>query len=860
MPTLHYCAVPCVAAQVPDGWQPDSQPFGKSACTASQGRSKWLLLKSPWVEVTGCGPAACSPGRTPQPHLAHLQNLQLQLAVHLVYIRLLLACCSRSFRATLIWRLIAAEAQNLVDNTMADNTTANDVVGWVADRPERSTLTLIWSCVITIFACTWNVLHLNVPGRRDKSWERALRKAKWMVINILFPEFILSKAICDLRLAARQLQEFGENMQKINKPIEWTDEYQRGFFHKTVVRRWKWEVAPLPPLLNSLLQFSSHLLGFSQRLRFGFPYNRRKTSSSDIEMEPMRSSPDGVDFQNEGREQEDRQLGANLVSEGHERSDEEHQLSHSIAEVSSSEGFEQQSPCTNTHHDSAGDLEGEDQAHEDVMQTLERIYSPIWDITQEWTLVHSYYAQMGGLLYNPRFWKYPIFLTACQLTSRWKWDWENGGTDEHPLTRLVLSEKDIQDKSKADWLAKGLALLQVTWFVLNVMVRRATGLLITQIEIATVAFAIMAVFIYLANWWKPKDISESTRLIFRNLNEHGPNQVYDRRESFLNRLLHPGTQPEVWLWRVPNDFVWLEGDTPLLHYLMGGSSLIFGGLHCLAWNFEFPTQAELFCWRIASLMSAVLPVVALAINAGLGYVAVTYADDQIRSKMLTALKRKSLDRLPDEWWKLALRHPFWSWKHNEQVAFVSMSKESRNWGEKPTPAIVEHCKRNNDEWAKATIEFSAIWNFRGKLKMFRGCWVYALEGRNDQPSILRSWWYTAGLGMEPRKLQGRNGVLEFCREYEAMVSNESGVSVPDTNTTYVEEMLRAFNEAGYVFPRMRAFRERCSQVSNVTTIIGIILYAIARLIIIVLLFTSLRAAPAGVYQDTAWTRFLPNIS
>lgn len=374
-----------------------------------------------------------------------------------------------------------------------------------------------------------------------------------------------------------------------------------GFLSEIVVRRWKWEVAPLPPLLNSLLKFSSHLLGFSQRLRSIFPYNRRKSSRSDIEMEPMRSSPDGVDFQNEGREQRNQQLGTNLVFEDYEQSNGEPQLPNSIHGVSSSEGPEQHSPGTNTH-DSTSDLEGEDQAREDVTQTPKRINRAIRDITQEWTLVHSYYAQMGGLLY----YRGVLVFTAYQLTSRCKWDWENGGTDEHPLTRLVLSEKDIQDKSKADWPAKGLALLQVTWFVLNVIVRHATGLLITQIEIATVAFAIMAVFIYLANWWKPKDISESTMLIFRNLKWGWPNQD-DERESFVHRLLRPGTRPDALESRVPNDVVWLEGDTPLLLNLMGGSSLIFGGLHCLAWNFEFPTQVEVLCWRIASLISAVLP-------------------------------------------------------------------------------------------------------------------------------------------------------------------------------------------------------------------------------------------------------------
>lgn len=215
-------------------------------------------------------------------------------------------------------------------------------------------------------------------------------------------------------------------------------------------------------------------------------------------------------------------------------------------------------------------------------------------------------------------------ISASYLTWRWTWDWdyaqgsERGEGSEHPLMHLVLGKQDIQEQSKADWLSKTFAVLQGIWFVLNVISRHATGLYVTLIEIATVAFAMMAVLIYLANWWKPKDVAEptmlpSTRFRFESEIEF---QLHDRRQSFRERLLRPEAQAtELSSARVPNDVVWLEGNPPLLLFLMGRFSLIFGGLHCLAWNSQFPTQVELFCWRIASLASAVLPVVALAITA-----------------------------------------------------------------------------------------------------------------------------------------------------------------------------------------------------------------------------------------------------
>jgi len=97
-------------------------------------------------------------------------------------------------------------------NTNAQNATgaisvvSELTVGWQAGPTQRGTLTLIYSCLVTVFACTWTVLHLNVPGLDDGPWIKALRKAKWMAITVLFPKFILSKAICDLRLALTLLR------------------------------------------------------------------------------------------------------------------------------------------------------------------------------------------------------------------------------------------------------------------------------------------------------------------------------------------------------------------------------------------------------------------------------------------------------------------------------------------------------------------------------------------------------------------------------------------------------------------------------------------------------------------------------
>jgi hypothetical protein len=44
--------------------------------------------------------------------------------------------------------------------------------------------------------------------------------------------------------------------------------------------------------------------------------------------------------------------------------------------------------------------------------------------------------------------------------------------------------------------------------------------------------------------------------------------------------------------------------------VVGGA--LFGGLHCLAWNFQFPTSGEALAWKICSVLTTGLPTLSLA--------------------------------------------------------------------------------------------------------------------------------------------------------------------------------------------------------------------------------------------------------
>lgn len=96
-------------------------------------------------------------------------------------------------------------------------TTPPEGVTFVGAPHIRSTLDIVWGCGSVLLICTWSILHPNVPPQsniRPDDWKRrylrsGLRSAtrlKWMIINMIVPEWPLVKASVDY-LSVRSLAE-----------------------------------------------------------------------------------------------------------------------------------------------------------------------------------------------------------------------------------------------------------------------------------------------------------------------------------------------------------------------------------------------------------------------------------------------------------------------------------------------------------------------------------------------------------------------------------------------------------------------------------------------------------------------------
>ena len=114
--------------------------------------------------------------------------------------------------------------------------------------------------------------------------------------------------------------------------------------------------------------------------------------------------------------------------------------------------------------------------------------------------IHAFYVSMLALRYRtPRgdriIWPNQCTWLLQQHLIEWK-DHERWG----------LSVENIRDKSKADSVAKLIALVQVSWFVVACILRSAHALPLAQLESMTLGYIPLFVVTYFFWWDKPKDI------------------------------------------------------------------------------------------------------------------------------------------------------------------------------------------------------------------------------------------------------------------------------------------------------------------------------------------------------------------
>ncbi|EQK99052.1 hypothetical protein G6O67_000721 [Ophiocordyceps sinensis] len=178
------------------------------------------------------------------------------------------------------------------------------------------------------------------------------------------------------------------------------------------------------------------------------------------------------------------------------------------------------------------------------------------------------------------------------------------------IARLPRLEADeINDRNKSDGLVRLLALAQVLWLAVQLVVRRMGNIPFSALEISTLAFSSCAFIIYLSEWSKPKDVGapfymDADALVspdaFARIAEAAPISFLQGRRYYIPQsVLHQVVEGKYQKKHIDRVMIF----TSIL------SIMLFGGLHLIAWNLEFPSRVEKVFWRASALTMAIAPTV-----------------------------------------------------------------------------------------------------------------------------------------------------------------------------------------------------------------------------------------------------------
>jgi len=182
-----------------------------------------------------------------------------------------------------------------------------------------------------------------------------------------------------------------------------------------------------------------------------------------------------------------------------------------------------------------------------------------------------------------------------------------------------ISIESLQDRSNGDTTSKCLATLQAGWFILSCISRGANRLALTELEISTLAFALVSLVLYVLWWDKPQSV-DVQQLIHPSWKL--PETPFEGERKFphtLRVMITPVwvTQQRHWYSedRVPS--MWwstsfhIRGGRERLLLPSAVIGLFFGLVHCIAWEFYFPSMLERTLWRVCAVAVGIGPALVL---------------------------------------------------------------------------------------------------------------------------------------------------------------------------------------------------------------------------------------------------------
>jgi hypothetical protein len=182
--------------------------------------------------------------------------------------------------------------------------------------------------------------------------------------------------------------------------------------------------------------------------------------------------------------------------------------------------------------------------------------------------------------------------------------------------------------------------------------RLAQNLPVSELEVATLAFAVVNVFIWVLWWNKPLDVQRP--IMLKPVNDQHPMSPLGARS--------PGLEGDGWPYRfwgvlgagyddydpaahtsVPSFWSTSSEEhdkTDFAFYIECLIGTIFGAIHCAAWNADFASTIEMWMWRSCALSVAATPLILALVTAALNTDLVE--DDSVPDKLMAVIAALSI--------------------------------------------------------------------------------------------------------------------------------------------------------------------------------------------------------------------------
>ncbi|KIK51354.1 hypothetical protein GYMLUDRAFT_252134 [Collybiopsis luxurians FD-317 M1] len=204
---------------------------------------------------------------------------------------------------------------------------------------------------------------------------------------------------------------------------------------------------------------------------------------------------------------------------------------------------------------------------------------------------------------------------------------------------ITITEQEIKDNlNHTDSTTKIVAVIQTGWFVVQCIARGIEGIAITELEILTLAFALLNFAIYLLWWSKPLGVRHPIRVNYPGSLAPERQKIIENQKGYWGRIAFwVLLGPFIMLLRGPlyllvllpryalfganteedsyeSLFAASIEDEPMAIYIATSATVfIFGGVHLLAWFFSFPTAVEQILWRVFALALTFQPILLIGL-------------------------------------------------------------------------------------------------------------------------------------------------------------------------------------------------------------------------------------------------------